>query len=113
MKTFFRRVSAAAILGALSAATAVWATPTITITSPPTGSNQTLSTTPPSLTITATTAIGSSPVGTQVSSVTFFANGTSIGTVGGGAFGAYSITWFPTATGTYTLTATVTDTSVA
>jgi hypothetical protein len=108
-----RRVLAAALaLVALACAPLARATPTISITSPTTGSTQTLSGTPPSQVITITTAIGSSPAGTQVSSVNFFVNGTSIGTVGGGAFGTYSITWFPTATGTYSLTATVTDTSV-
>jgi hypothetical protein len=93
-------------------ATRTFATPTISITSPTTGSPQNLTGTPPSLTINATAAIGSSPAGTLVSSVNFLVNGTSIGTVGGGAFGGYSITWFPTAPGTYTLTAQVTDTSV-
>ncbi|HVS52917.1 MAG TPA: Ig-like domain-containing protein [Opitutaceae bacterium] len=95
------------------AAPRAFATPTISITAPATGSTQNLVGTPPTFTITATTAIGSSPVGTLVSSVNFLVNGTSIGTVGGGAFGAgYSFDWHPTAPGTYTLTAQVTDTSV-
>jgi hypothetical protein len=38
-------------------------------------------------------------------------NSVSIGTVGGGAFGVYSTTWTPSSTGSYTLTAVVTDTS--
>ena len=95
---------------ALVAATVAQATPTISITSPTTGSSINVGTTP-TVTINATTAIGSSPVGTQVSRVEFFVNSVSIGTVGGGAFGVYSTTWTPTSTGSYTLTAVVTDTS--
>jgi hypothetical protein len=107
---FLRRLLSAAC--AVLALGVAYATPTISITSPTTGSTQTLSGSPPSQVISITTAIGSSPVGTQVSSVNVLVNGVSIGTVGGGAFGTYSITWNPTATGSYSLTATVTDTSV-
>lgn len=95
---------------ALVACTVAHATPTISITSPTTGSTVNVSATP-TVTINATAAIGSSPVGTLVSKVEFFVNGASIGSVGGGAFGAFSTTWTPTATGSYTLTAVVTDTS--
>ncbi len=113
MNISFRRFLPALLtVAAMLFSATLSATPTISITSPSTGSTVAVATNPPSVTISATAAIGSSPVGTQVSSVNFFANGTSIGTVGGGAFGNYSITWFPTSTGTFTLTATVTDTSV-
>ena len=105
---FLRRLLAAAC--ALVALTVARATPTISITSPTTGSTLNVSVTP-TVTINVNTAIGSSPVGTQVSSVNFLVNGVSIGSVGGGAFGAYSTTWTPAATGSYTLTAVVNDTS--
>jgi len=95
---------------ALLVATVAQATPTISITSPTTGSSINAAATP-TITINATTAIGSSPSGTQVSRVEFFVNSVSIGTVGGGAFGVYSTTWTPASTGSYTLTAVVTDTS--
>ena len=103
-----RRAFAAAC--ALLVATVAQATPTISITSPTTGSSINAAATP-TITINATTAIGSSPSGTQVSRVEFFVNSVSIGTVGGGAFGVYSTTWTPASTGSYTLTAVVTDTS--
>ena len=95
---------------ALVSATVAQATPTISITTSVASPINVTNT--PTVTITATPAIGSSPAGTLVSSINFLVNGTSIGTVGGGAFnGTYSITWTPIATGTYTLTAVVTDTS--
>ena len=106
--SFLRRVLAAAC--ALLALGVARATPTISITTPTTGSSINVSTTP-TVTISANTGIGSSPTGTLVSSVNFLVNGTSIGSVGGGAFGTCSTTWTPTATGSYTLTAVVTDTS--
>jgi hypothetical protein len=105
---FVRRILLAA--AALLALGVARATPTISISAPVTGSTVNASVTP-NVTINVTAAIGSSPSGTLVSSVNFLVNGTSIGSVGGGAFGAYSTTWTPTATGTYTLTAVVTDTS--
>ena len=67
--TFLLRRLFAAVC-ALVAATVAQATPTISITSPTTGSSINVGTTP-TVTINATTAIGSSPVGTQVSRVEF------------------------------------------
>ncbi|MDP3073238.1 MAG: Ig-like domain-containing protein [Opitutaceae bacterium] len=122
MKTFFQRFGAGgALVVALLAATVARATPTITITSvtngtttvTTSGSSIPFSTSPTGISITVNTTIGSSPGGTQVSSVNFLVNGTSIGTVPGGAFGSYTFpAWLPATTGTFTLTAIVTDTSV-
>jgi hypothetical protein len=117
MKTILRRTLAAvATLAALLATPLALATPTISITAPANASTVTTSSTPAGITFSVTTAIGTSPAGTQVSSVNFLVNGTSIGIVGGGAFtlGVFtaSTTWVPTAPGTYNLTAVVTDTSV-
>jgi hypothetical protein len=108
MKTFFRLLC---FVAAAFSAGKAFATPTIAITAPTTGSTINLNATPAPVTISANTTIGTS-TGTLVSSVQFFANGVSIGVVGGGtgSFGVYSISWNPSATGTYTLTATVTDT---
>ncbi|MEY2878996.1 MAG: hypothetical protein RLZZ15_1376, partial [Verrucomicrobiota bacterium] len=114
MKNLFRRLGAGgALFAALLAAPVALATPTISITSPTNATNLGTVSSPTGVTINVTTAIGTSPGGTQVSSVNFLVNGTSIGTVSGGAFGAYAFpAWTPTAPGTYTLTAIVTDTSV-
>ncbi len=73
--------------------------PSVTITSPGTGT-QTLVNTAVSVTASATTTIGT------VANVQFFVNGTNIGT--SSSF-PYSAVWTPAATGTYTLTALVTD----
>ncbi len=113
MKTFFRRLaSAVPLFAAVLAVPVALATPTISITSPTNGSTIATASTPAGVTISVNTAIGTSTAGSLVSSVNFLVNGTSIGVVGGGSFGAYSTTWTPTAPGTYSLTATVTDTSV-
>lgn len=113
MKTFFRRLaSAVPLFAAVLAVPVAFATPTISITSPTNGSTIATASTPAGVTISVTTAIGTSTAGSLVSSVNFLVNGTSIGVVGGGSFGTYSTTWTPTAPGTYSLTATVTDTSV-
>ncbi len=75
------------------------AVPTVTITSP--GNNGTaLVNSPISITASATTTIG------VVASVQFYVNGTSVGT---STVFPYSATWTPTAVGTYTLSALVTD----
>ncbi len=100
-----RRLFAAAC--ALVAVTVAQATPTISITSPTTGSTLNVGTTP---TVTISTNV-TATAGSSVSKVDFLVNGTIIGTVGGGPSGTYSTTWTPVATGSYTLTATVTDTS--
>ena len=114
MKTILRRIfAAAAPLAALLATPLALATPTITINAPANASTVAIASTPAGITFTVTPLIGTSPVGTLVSSVNFLVNGTSIGIVGGGAFSTtYSTTWVPTAPGTYNLTAVVTDTSV-
>src|SRR5688572_30249743 len=88
-------------------ATAVFGTPTISITSPASGSTIPLITSPGGATITAT---ATPTAGSSLVSVQFFDNGTSIGTVGGTS--PFSINWVPTSAGSHTLTATVTDNSV-
>ena len=74
--------------------------PTVTITSPGNGSTA-LVNTAISLTASGTTSVG------VVSSVQFFVNGTSLGS---SSIFPYSASWTPTAVGTYTLSALVTDT---
>lgn len=73
--------------------------PTVTITSPGNGGTA-LVNTAISVTATATTTTG------VVSSVQFFVNGTSIGS---SSTFPYAASWTPTAVGTYTLSALVTD----
>ena len=73
--------------------------PTVTITSPGNGSTA-LVNTAISLTASGTTSVG------VVSSVQFFVNGTSLGS---SSVFPYSASWTPTAVGTYTLSALVTD----
>ena len=101
-----RRLLAAAV-GLLLIGTVARATPTISITSPTSGSTIASVTTPAGFTISATATATS---GASIASVQFFDNGTSIGTVGGTS--PFSITWIPTTSGQHTLTATVTDNSV-
>src|SRR5688572_26875837 len=107
MKTFLRRfVSAASIPTVLFAATAALATPTISITSPTSGSTIPLIISPAGFTITGTANPSS---GSSIVSVQLFDNGVNIATVGGSSF---SVNWTPTTAGSHTLTATVTDNSV-
>ncbi|MES2693623.1 MAG: Ig-like domain-containing protein [Verrucomicrobiota bacterium] len=73
--------------------------PSVSITSPGAGSTALVNTAIP-VTASATTTTG------VVSSVQFFVNGTSIGTT---SVFPYTATWTPTAVGTYTLSALVTD----
>jgi len=73
--------------------------PTVNITSPGSGSSVLVNTAIP-LTASATTTTG------VVASVQFFVNGVSLGT---STVFPYSQTWTPTAVGTYTLSALVTD----
>ena len=75
------------------------ALPSVTITSPGNG-NSFLVNTAISLTATATTTTG------VVQSVQFFVNGTSVGT---STVFPYTTSWTPTAVGTFTLSALVTD----
>ncbi len=74
-------------------------TPTVTITNPGNGGSA-LVNNAISVTASATTTVG------VVASVQFFVDGTSIGT---STVFPYSATWTPTAVGTYTLSALVTD----
>lgn len=111
MKTILRRFSAAAaLLAAMLAAPAAFATPTIFITSPASGSTVASVVTPAGLTITATATATTTPAGVVISSVQFFADGVSIGTAGGTS--PFSVNWVPTTAGTHTITATVTDNSI-
>jgi len=73
--------------------------PTVTITSPGNGGTSLVNTTFP-ITASATTTVG------VVSNVQFFVNGVSLGT---STVFPYSASWRPTAVGTYTLSALVTD----
>lgn len=102
----FRRLFAAAC--ALVAVTVAQATPTISITSPAPGTTIPSITTPAGFTISATAAPTAG--GAVISSVQFFDNGVSIGTVGGTS--PFTINWIPSTAGTHVLTATVTDNSV-
>jgi hypothetical protein len=105
MKTLLGRICA--VLAALVAASSALATPTISITSPTSGSTIGSIDSPAGFTISANAA---PTAGASIVSVQFFDNGVSIGTVGGTS--PFSITWSPTSAGTHTLTATVTDNSV-
>ncbi len=74
--------------------------PTVTITSPGNGGSV-LVNTPVTVNATATTTIG------VVANVQFFVNGTALGAAS--SVFPYSATWTPTAVGSYTLSALVTD----
>ncbi len=110
MSPHFWRKLGGLLAGALLAVASAFATPTISITSPASGSTIASATTPAGVTISATAAPTSSPAGIVIQSVQFFVDGTSIGTVGGSS--PFSITWVPTSAGSHTITATVTDNSV-
>jgi hypothetical protein len=75
--------------------------PTVTLTAPSTG------TVGAATTITATTTVGAP---NTITNVQFFANGTPIGT---DTTSPYSVTWTPNAAGSFTITATITDSSGA
>ncbi|MBI5768012.1 MAG: PD40 domain-containing protein [Verrucomicrobia bacterium] len=77
--------------------------PTVAISSPTAGSSITVNTTS---SIAATATANAS--GATIGSVQFFANGVALGT---DATFPYSVSFTPTATGTYTLTATAVDTA--
>ena len=109
MKTILRRtLAAAATLVALLAAPLALATPTITITSPTSGSTIASISTPAGFLITGT-ATATATAGVSISSVQLFDNGVSIGSIGGGSI---NFTWTPSTSGLHVLTATVTDNSV-
>lgn len=110
MKKILRRTFAfAATLVALLAAPLALATPTISFTPaafPATGSPVALVTTPAGLNISVTAA---PTAGATISQVAVTVNGTSIGIATGSS--PFVVNWVPSSTGTFTLAATVTDTS--
>jgi len=110
MKTILRRsLAAAATLVALLAAPCALATPTISFTPgqfPATGSPVALVSTPAGLNISVTAA---PTAGSTLSQVAVTVNGTSIGIATGSS--PYVVNWLPTSIGTFTIAATVTDTS--
>ncbi len=110
MKTIFRRTYAAvATLVALLAAPFALATPTISFTPgafPATGSPVALVTTPTGLNVSVTAA---PTAGATISQVNVLVNGTSIGIATGSS--PFVVNWVPTGIGTFTISATVNDTS--
>ena len=110
MPPFFRRVSSVlAGLAALAAVPGALGTPTISFTPgafPATGSPAGVVSTPAGLVISVNAAptASASIVGVVVS-----VNGTNIGTATGSS--PFTVPWFPSVAGTYTISATVTDTS--
>ncbi|MCX6953748.1 MAG: Ig-like domain-containing protein [Verrucomicrobia bacterium] len=89
----------------INALPATGSPPTVTITNPGNGTTA-LVNTPISITASATAARVNGTIIGVVSSVQFFVNGTSVGTT---SVFPYSANWTPTAVGTYTLSALVTD----
>ncbi|MBL9188870.1 MAG: hypothetical protein JNK23_15410 [Opitutaceae bacterium] len=113
MKTFLRRLSeGGALLAALFAATpAVLAAPplAVSITAPANGATiGPLSS--PANTVALTASATPSGGGAFITQIQFFVNGVSVGTSTAAPFG---VNWTPAAPGTYTLTATATDSSAA
>ncbi|MSU50675.1 MAG: hypothetical protein EXS37_16575, partial [Opitutus sp.] len=111
MKTFLRRILAplATALALLAAPVAFGAPPlNVTITAPAAGSLGTLSSPNNAVTLTATaTASGG---GAFITQIDFRVNGTSVGVA---TTSPFSVTWTPTAPGTFALTAIATDSSAA
>ena len=111
MNTLLRRIPAAAAwVAGLILAPAAFAVPTVSITAPTNGAALGTVSSPAGVTFSAT-ANPTAGVGNSIVSVDFRVNGASIGTVAGA--GPYSVTWTPTAPGTYTLTAFATDSTSA
>ncbi len=112
MNTFLRRIPAAvALLSALGAATVSFAAPpqSVSITAPPSGAQIGVA---PGSPVTITSTASASAGNQTISSIDFRVNGTSIGSVVGGASSVtLSTSWQPTAVGTYTLTAVASDSS--
>ena len=107
MKTILRRFLAApALLAALFAAPAAFATPTISFVTPTSGSTIASAITPASVTVTVTAA---PTAGSSIVSVQFSVNGVSIGSAAGSS--PFSVNWVPTSSGAQTIAATITDTS--
>ncbi|MFZ9747291.1 MAG: Ig-like domain-containing protein, partial [Opitutaceae bacterium] len=110
MPPSFRRVSSVlATLAALAAVPGALGTPTISFTPgsfPATGSPAGVVSTPAGLVI----SVNASPtVGASIVAVVVSVNGTNIGTATGSS--PFTVPWFPSVAGTYTISATVTDTS--
>ena len=106
----FRRVSSVlAGLAALAAASVALGTPTISFTPgafPATGSPAGVVSTPAGLVI----SVNATPTASaSIVSVVVSVNGTNIGTATGTS--PFTVPWFPSVAGTYTISATVTDTS--
>jgi hypothetical protein len=116
MKTILRRTLAAvATLAALLAAVpAVFSAPptSVTVGAPAAGNLGTLSS--PSNAVTLTATANSSGGGAFITQIDFRVNGVSVGVVSTSvANPTLSTTWTPTTPGTYTITATATDSSAA
>jgi hypothetical protein len=113
MKTFLRPNPAAAIFGVLAVATSVFGAPpqSVTIVTPPNGSQILVSpSSPVTVTANATASAGSA----TITSIDFRVNGVSVGTAAGGSSSvSASVQWQPVAIGTYTLTAIASDSSSA
>ncbi|MBM3841964.1 MAG: hypothetical protein FJ397_01665, partial [Verrucomicrobia bacterium] len=109
MPPSFRRVSSVlAGLAALAAAPVALGTPSISSLTPASGSISGVVSTPSGqpITVTATPTAGASIVSVVVS-----VNGSSLGNATLTAPSTYSLPWFPSVAGTYTISATVTDNS--
>ena len=110
MPPSFRRVSSVlAALAGLAAVPGALGTPTISFTPgafPATGSPAGVVSTPAGLVI----SVNATPTASaSIVSVVVSVNGTNIGTATGSS--PFTVPWFPSVAGTYTISATVTDTS--
>ena len=105
MNTFLRRIPAAAAWVAALLLAPVAHAVSVVINAPANGANLPTVSSPAGVTVSATATLTGGA--TSIVSVDFKVNGASIGTVAGSL--APSVTWTPTAPGTYTLTATAVD----
>eukprot|EP01035_Chromulina_nebulosa_P059839 gene59839-81863_t len=104
-----RFLAAGALLVAALAAPLAFATPTISFTGgafPATGSPVALASTPAGLNISVTAA---PTAGATITQVSVTVNGVSIGSATGSS--PFVVNWVPTTAGTFTIAATVNDTS--
>ncbi|MFM8334581.1 MAG: Ig-like domain-containing protein, partial [Opitutaceae bacterium] len=105
MNTLLRRIPAAAAWVAALLLAPVAHAVSVVINTPANGTNLPPVSSPAGVTVSATASLTGGA--TAIVSVDFKVNGTSIGTVAGSL--TPSVTWTPTAPGTYTLTATAVD----
>ena len=105
MNTLLRRIPAAAAWVAALLLAPVAHAVSVVINAPANGANLPTVSSPAGVTLSATATLTGGA--TSIVSVDFKVNGASIGTVAGSL--APSVTWTPTAPGTYTLTATAVD----